>query len=108
MQDYLDKIVVMEHSFSYDKHVIAKVVNQTKATVVVRYWNPRRETWDDEEKTRRLAHSMIITTILGSEIPDPKVKLIHEHLVSAQAERDRRIKANKATYTQFVKDMKCQ
>ena len=107
MQDYLNKIVVMGHQFSYDKHVIAKVVKQTKATVVVRYWNPRRETWDDEEKTRRLAHSATITTILGSEIPDPKVKLIYEHLVSAQAEMDRRIKANKATYAQFVKEMKC-
>ena len=37
MQDYLNKIVVMEHQFSYDKHVIAKVVKQTKATVRDRY-----------------------------------------------------------------------
>ena len=107
MQDYLNKIVVMEQQFSYDKHVIAKVVKQTKATVVVRYWNPRREMWHDEEKTRRLTHSKMIITILGSEIPDPKIKLMYERMISAQAEMNRRIKAAKSTYAQFMKEMKC-
>ena len=107
MQDYLDKIVVMEDATFYDKHVIAKVVKHTKTTVVVRYWNPRHDSWDDEEKTRRLTHLKVITTILGSEIPDSKVKLMYERLTSARAEMDRRIKASKATYIQFMKEMKC-
>lgn len=107
MQDCLNKIVVMEHPSFCDTHVIAKVVKQTKATVVVRYWNPRREMWHDEEKTRRLTHSKMIITILGSEIPDPKIKLMYERMVSAQAEMNRRIKAAKSTYAQFMKEMKC-
>ena len=107
MQDCLNKIVVMEHPSFCDTHVIAKVVKQTKATVVVRYWNPRREMWHDEEKTRRLTHSKMIITILGSEIPDHKVKLMYERMLSAQAEMNHRVKEAMANYHQFVKEMKC-
>ena len=107
MQDYLNKIVVIGHPNCYDRHIIAKVVKQTKATVVVRYWKHLREMWDDEENTRRLTHSKIITTILGSEIPDHKVKIMSERLTSAQSEMNLRVKEAKTNYHQFVMEIKC-
>ena len=109
MGDYLNKVVIMEHPFIYDTHVVAKVVKQTKATVVVQYWNPRRNQWNDEEKSRRLTtSSSSITRIVGEDpLPEDKLALLQERITLAKAEMDRWQRAAKVAYLKFVKELEC-
>ena len=108
MDDYLNKIVIMEHPAFYDTHVLAKVVKQTKATVVIQYWNPRQNQWSDNEITRRLITSSTITRIVGDDpLPVDKLALLQKQITSAKDEMDRCQRAAKDAYHQFVKEMKC-
>ena len=109
MQDYLNKVVIMEHPLSHDNHVLAKVVKQTKATVVIQYWNPRQNQWSDNEITRRLITSSTITRIVGDDpLPVDKLALLQERLTSAKNEMDRRQRAAKDAYYKLVKVLECQ
>ena len=108
MEDFLNKIVIMEHPMFYDTHVLVKVVKQTKTTIVVQYWNPRRNRWGDEEIIRRPITSNTITRIVGDDpLPVDKLALLQKQITSAKDEMDRCQRAAKDAYHQFVKEMKC-
>lgn len=108
MDDYLNKVVIMEHPAFYDTHVLAKVVKQTKATVVVHYWNPRSKNWNVDSNVRRLTTSSIITRIVGNDtLPEDKMALLQERITSAKAEMDRRQRAAKDAYHKLVKELEC-
>ena len=108
MQDYLNKIIIMEHPMFYDTHVLVKVVKQTKTTIIVQYWNPRQNRWGDEETIRRPITSNTITRIVGDDpLPVDKLALLQERLTSAKDEMDRRQRAAKDAYYKLVKVLEC-
>lgn len=109
MNDYLNKIVIMEHPAFYDTHVLAKVVKQTKATVVVHYWNPRQNQWNEDSNVRRLTTSSIITRIMGDDtLPEDKLALLQERITSAKAEMVRRQRDAKDIYYKLVRELECR
>ena len=108
MNDYLNKIIIMEHPMFYDTHILVKVVKQTKTTIVIQCWNPRQNRWGDEETIRRPITSNTITRIVGDDpLPVDKLVLLQERLTLAKDEMNRRQRAAKDAYYKLVKEIKC-
>lgn len=51
-----ERLVVIEHPYMRDAHLIAKVVGETKQMYNVTYWNNRRLEWKDETNRRAKTH----------------------------------------------------
>lgn len=107
MKDYLNKIVIMEHSALHDTHVLAKVVKQTKASVVVHYWNPRSNQWNVDSRVRRLltTNSTIIRIVGDDTLPEDMVARLQDRITSGRAEMERRQRAAKNTYYEMLGEL---
>ena len=60
---HVNKVVVVEHPAFGHRHVIARVLEQTRSTYVLEYWNTRTKGWNEEPKRRKIGYVFV----LGSE-----------------------------------------
>lgn len=92
----LGDVVVLEHPFMCDEHIIGRIAAPpTKSTVMVEYWNRRRNEWSDEPRRRKA------TAIVGRIAGEPA--LTAARLQSANAELTASINRARASYARTIR-----
>jgi len=105
MTDYINKVVIMEHPLMYDRHLIAKVISQSKMKVRVQYWDVRTQAWNNDPKGSLRDQKRI--RILGDvdHISNAEVQKTAEKLISLYDKLNDSVREIRKTYFESVRNI---
>lgn len=98
--DLVGKVVIIEHPWFYNTHVVAKVESMTAKMMTVRYWKQRRG-WDDDTNRRKIPPSFHVLANTSEE----NLLLTHERLQSYRSEAVERERATWQSYHKKVGEL---
>lgn len=104
VRDYTGNLVIIEHPYIMDTHVIAKVVKQTHSRVSVRYWMHTRSKWNDVMQVRKISFKKVIHPN-AAEVDDKTVAALSMLLFSAKEALDYKTKQALGDYNEKIRDI---
>ena len=93
---HVNKVVVVEHPLFNHRHVIARVLEQTRSTYVLNYWDNRTKGWDDENKRRKIGYVFVLGSEDSLNLID--IDKIAQKLMSWSAQHETAVKQAERQY----------